>query len=186
MTTPARLIHQTRGRVRIAIPEKRGDNAFFAALADRMARHEGVLRARGNAAAASLVVEYTNRPEDVVRALERADLAIAPLPATVDDTGVTAASTTVANSVACSGGAGIAPMSVACAAFGVVGIVQALRGEIMIPALSAFWYAASAFRLAQIPPPTNARDGTEGGSDGGRAHARKAGAPIDQMNAISP
>jgi hypothetical protein len=41
------------------------------------------------------------------------------------------------------------PMQMAGVLFGALGVAQALRGKIAVPALSAFWYAVNAFRLGR-------------------------------------
>ncbi|UUZ48174.1 hypothetical protein LP420_35560 [Massilia sp. B-10] len=45
-------------------------------------------------------------------------------------------------------------MLLAALLFGAVGLVQAARGNIMLLTLSAFWYAASALRLAHLSADT--------------------------------
>ena len=107
---------------------------FFAALSKQMAQSGQVSRARANPAAASLVLEYAGQAERLLGDLKQFGVAL-DVPArgaTVrpgwDD-----------------------PMLIAGAAFGLVGIVQSMRGEFMIPALTAFWYAIMALRLAQVP-----------------------------------
>lgn len=152
MTTPARIVHQSSGRLRVEIPGKRGDRDFFATLAEHMASDEGVLAARGNAAAASLVVEHTSSAPALMRALAGAGLDL-PSPSDATANEAKAGAGKIQSGVPGSSGRHVEPMLIASAVFGAVGVIQALRGKIMIPALSAFWYAASAFRLSQIGLP---------------------------------
>jgi hypothetical protein len=140
MTTPARIVHQTAGRIRIEVPDRRGDRDYFAALAEQLAQSGPVARARGNAAAASLVLEYGGPLAGVLEQLERCALRL---------TGPT--NERAAGAALLGGTWERNPMLVVGALFGAVGLVQTARGEIMLPALSAFWYAASALRLARLP-----------------------------------
>jgi hypothetical protein len=140
MTTPARIAHQTAGRIRIEVPDRRGDDDYFASLAERLAQSGQVLRARGNPAAASLVLEYGGPLEAVLEQLDRCSLRLSA-PVRQD-----------APAAAMLGGTWERnPMLMVGALFGAVALVQTARGEIMLPALSAFWYAASALRLARLP-----------------------------------
>lgn len=139
MNAPAYIAHHTPGRVRIEIPARRGDNAFFAALSKQLAQSEQVLDARVNAAAASLVLQYAGQLDDVLDEFRQTALG---LPEAAPQRRAAPASWA------------IDPMLLAGVTFGLVGILQTLRGEIMLPAMSAFWYAAGALRLAQMPAPS--------------------------------
>lgn len=136
MSTPAHVAHQSPGRIRLEIPSRRGDDTFFAALSKQVAQSNQVSRARGNARAASLVVEYSGALERLVDDFRRLELALASPPGTA---------------VQLPAGWDARSMLLAGAAFGMVGVIQTVRGEVMMPALTAFWYAASALRLARIP-----------------------------------
>lgn len=136
MNTSAQVAHQSPGRVRLEIPSRRGDNDFFDTLSKQVAQSDQVSRARGNPAAASLVVEYAGPFERLVEQLERLELALESPPGAV---------------TRLPPGWNANAMLLAGAAFGVVGVIQTLRGEVMMPAMTAFWYAASALRLARLP-----------------------------------
>lgn len=136
MSTPAHVAHQMPGRIRLEIPSRRGDNIFFDAMSRQMAQSGQVSRARGNPAAASLVVEYSGPLERLLEHFQRLELALASAPG---------------SAIRMPAGWDTGSMLLAGAAFGVVGIIQTLRGEVMMPAMTAFWYAASALRLARLP-----------------------------------
>ena len=181
MINPARIVHRTEGRVRIEIPGRRSEPAFFAALSEQLVHSRRVRRLRVNPAAASLVLEYEGELGELIPELAKASLDVAPLdmapldmvqpgaaasrwPETLAGAGAGAGAVTGAGAgagaglwrLARAGGEQADPMLMASAAFGVLGLVQVLRGQIMIPALSAFWYAASAWRFAQLPQNTPA------------------------------
>lgn len=151
----ARIAHRTPGRIRIEVPSHRGDDAFFNALATRVAQSGQVTRARANPAAASLVVEYGGPLEAVLAQLANCSLQVAAAPGVVAQDGAPAGAQATRPGLPVlprlAAGADLIPMTLVGAAFGIVGLVQTARGEIMLPALSAFWYAASALRLAQLP-----------------------------------
>ena len=153
MTTPARIAHQTVGRIRLEVPSRRGDHAFFTSLADQLAQSGQVARARGNARAASVVVEYSGPLEVLLAqckacALQLTGPALSGITATTGSAATTPPAVPIMAALA---GARMNPMTMAGAAFAMIGLVQTARGEIMLPALSAFWYAASALRLARLP-----------------------------------
>jgi hypothetical protein len=142
MNTPAHIAHQTPGRLRLAIPSRRGDDGFFKAVAGQLAQSGQITSARGNPVSASLVVEYAGALAPVLADFQRAG---------IDLTAVAPAGAGAAGA-ASAGGASwpMEPMLMIGAAFGLVGVVQTVRGEILMPALTAFWYAASALRLAHV------------------------------------
>ena len=140
MHTPAHVAHHTPGRIRLEIPSHRGDGTFFATLARQIGQAGQVRGARGNPASASLVVDYAGPLEALLAEFARCQLAL--------DSKTSGGAAVAARALP---GWRIDPMLMASAAFGVVGVVQTLRGEVFMPAMTAFWYAASALRLAQQP-----------------------------------
>lgn len=157
MTTPAHVAHQSPGRIRLQVPSRRGDLAFFNALSAQLAQSEQVSKARANPAAASLVVEYAGPVEPLLADIRQAELELTQTPAAA----VTPRLPGQALAQSFNGSAqAFNPMFMAGAVMGLVGIIQTLRGEIMVPALSAFWYAAGALQLAHSPAPGNQAAGT--------------------------
>lgn len=142
MNTPAHIAHQTRDRIRIAIPSRRGDHAYFQNLAEQLAQSGQVRSTRVNPAAASLVVEFGGAPQDMLEQLRRVAL---------DLSSAAEMEPPYAPAAGPYGPWQANPMFLAGAAFGVVGVIQTLRGDVMLPAMSAFWYAANALRLARLP-----------------------------------
>jgi hypothetical protein len=58
MRSRAYVVHRIPGRVRLKVPQRRGDPAFFAELQRRAARAKGVRGARVNALTGSFVLEH--------------------------------------------------------------------------------------------------------------------------------
>lgn len=54
--TRAVVVHAIAGRARLRIDERRDDEGFFAALAERLSQHPAVREVRANASAASLLI----------------------------------------------------------------------------------------------------------------------------------
>jgi hypothetical protein len=164
MTVRAQIAHALPGRVRVRLPEQRGDADFFASLAEQLTASGLFQAVSTNPTTGSVVLEFEGPREAVLAKLS------AQLPFALDLTGAPPAPPS---------GIGVAPdplrlvsgrdvnqMFLIGTLFGVVGLVQTFRGEIMLPALSAFWYAARAFRLSQDPDKASvaaAFDAGEGG-----------------------
>jgi hypothetical protein len=56
----ARISHFTARRVRIKIPEKRRDRAYFSTVADRLAAWESVEQVEANPLTASLLIHFSD------------------------------------------------------------------------------------------------------------------------------
>lgn len=149
MSTSARIVHQIDGRLRLEIPEHRDDPAYFAHLAAELQQSGHVRQARFNPAAASISIEFASPRADVMADLARAGVALpaqaAPAPADTSRGNV--------QGLPGAGRMAADPMVLAGLLFATVGLIQTARGEIMLPALSAFWYAAGALRLARDANP---------------------------------
>lgn len=150
MTIRAQIAHELPGRVRVRLPDYRGDAAVFAKLEDALLESQLFDGVRGNPVTASLVLEFSGPREQVLDAL-RAHMSVeldistrassrAPLSARIPTDPVRLVS-----------GKDINAMFLAGTLFGAVGLFQTLRGRIMLPALSAFWIASNAFQLARAP-----------------------------------
>jgi hypothetical protein len=58
MTTTAWVVHRIAGRLRLRLPEHKGDAPFFAALAETAQSLQGVVGTRASPLVASLVIEH--------------------------------------------------------------------------------------------------------------------------------
>lgn len=167
---PARIVHQMPGRLRLSMRERRGDAAYFGRLAQQLAGLDGVHRVRSNPPAASIVVEFEGALEALMEGLRASgllafDAAVKRAP--MLDVGSTAATQLVS-------GRELNPMFMAGLGFALFGLLQSLRGRVEVPAMTAFWYAASTFQQARgqmllAPPPGN------GGNDGRVMQATETG-----------
>jgi len=133
MKPTARVVHHIPGRARLNIQARRGDSAFFDKVADALSAEAGVNSAHVNPGTGSVLVEYSTRLDEVLRAAD--DLFdLLPAPAFPEN----------AKAV----GQMMPPaMLIAGVFFGAVGVVQTVRGDILMPALTAYWYAWNALRM---------------------------------------
>jgi hypothetical protein len=147
MTLRAQVAHFTEGRVRIQLPEQRGDRELFDYIVQLIEQSGLVRSARANPVTGSIVLEFDGRPEDLLAKLQAlVPIAIVPPQAARQLRSPLAGATAPFKLVS---GRDINPMVMAGTLFGAVGVVQTLRGRLLLPALSAFWIAANAFRIAR-------------------------------------
>lgn len=145
MSAKAVVAHLMPGRVRLSIAERRGDNDYFAMLSRRLSGVEGVRRVKTNPLAGSIVLEFSGvLPELMRRAgapalfdIEQGAVGAAPPPS-------------VARPVNLVSGREINPSFMLGMLFAAVGLVQSIRGRLMVPAATAFWYATTTFQQAGI------------------------------------
>lgn len=123
MTATARTLHAMTGRSRIRIPEMRGDTGWFEGVRDGIAAYPGITRVTANPASASLLVEGH-------------DLAVRRIGSLAESQGWFRLEAE-AEPVAGRGG-----FEVLVPALVLLALVQAVRGQIMVPALTLLWYAA--------------------------------------------
>lgn len=150
MKTSALVVHQIPGRIRFSIAGKRGDEAYFSALSARFSRHANVRHVRANVRAASILVEYSGPVENILQVATSGDaleLEERAMPET--RLGSLLAEAPAINLVS---GRELSPMFMAGAAFLTVAVIQACRGQVMVPAASAFWYAISVFQQTGVSP----------------------------------
>lgn len=144
MTASAIVAHQLPGRVRLTIAAHRGDAGYFRQLAQRYAGVANVHAVRVNPAAASVVLEFDGNWQDLLQAsgdLLALEAHAPPAPASspVDREPPFTLVT----------GREVTPMFMAGMLFSAIGLVQSLRGRLMVPAVTAFWYATSTFQQAR-------------------------------------
>lgn len=145
MNTPARIVHQMDGRLRLEIAARRNDEVYFSHLKKALELAGHIQQVRTNPVAASVTLAFTSPREMIMADLNRAGVSIT---AQTERAPVRTKHARIPRLAGMAAAGNADPMYVAAVLFGAVGIVQAVRGEIMLPALSAFWYAASALRMA--------------------------------------
>lgn len=150
MLPNAFITHATHGRVRIKIPAKKGDAAYFASLRDKLAALSelpGIQRIEANPLTGSILVLHTLDPEAIdlrlvaqysefnqLFRLQQPPAIQTPVP------GNKASGRTARE---------IDPKVLAILGFVGVAIIQLKRGHIMMPAITALWYAYSLIKERQ-------------------------------------
>ncbi|TFW27938.1 hypothetical protein [Massilia horti] len=158
MTIHAHVAHTVPGRVRLRLPEHRGDEELFGRLEQELLESGQFGAVSANPATASLVLEFTGTLKQALAVLaDRFQMEVKPPPAAPP----AARASAPFDPLRLVTGRDIDPMLVAGVAFGAIGVVQAFRGAILVPAMSAFWYAFNAFRLASEPNRRGAADEVE-------------------------
>lgn len=138
----AELVHQLPGRLRLRMNGQRGDAAFFADMAKRVAALAGVHAVRANSRTGSLLIGYNGTADALVRsASEQGVLRIAaPAPKPVR---VAVRSRRLV---------AVQPLSVAAAGLTGLGLYQAARGRLLSSATEHFWHAYSAYAQMNRKP----------------------------------
>jgi hypothetical protein len=148
MAENAVIAHQIPGRIRFRLPERRGDAAYFSQLATKLGHIDAIERVKPNPATGSLVLEYSGSLNALIEQIQLQDVYIniqrnpqQPPPAL--------SPRIPNNSFRLVSGRDINPLFMAASFMLIIGVVQTLRGRILIPSLSAFSYAFEGFRRAR-------------------------------------
>ncbi|MEO5336527.1 MAG: hypothetical protein H7841_06500 [Magnetospirillum sp. WYHS-4] len=149
---PGYLCHRALGRTRVRIPERRRDSDYFERVARVLAACPGIEAVEANALTASLLVSHAGDVEALARlARDRDlfDLRSGPIPAKTltDSVGKGGAAVSRALGQWTGGQADLAV--VAFLFFVTLGVAQVFRGRVAIPAITAFWYAASVVLMSR-------------------------------------
>jgi hypothetical protein len=146
---PARLVHRLPGRVRLKIDGRRGDRAWFDALALELALVEGIRAVEANPLTGSLLIHHEGSLERLLEQLaargfvrvESSEPREIPLPRRLAertaalDAGLRRAT---AGELDLKGAALLGLLGLA--------LVQAARGQFAGPAVSLLWYASNFVR----------------------------------------
>jgi hypothetical protein len=130
----AQLAHASPGRTRLRFRSRAGDTDFFSACAARLSELPGVLAVQPRALTASLLIEHEGRFEALARRAQEAGLFLV-----TDDEPESPALT-------------IPP---AAGVLGALALLQLFRSNILPPAITLAWYAASLLK-EQEPQPRRA------------------------------
>jgi Heavy metal associated domain 2 len=154
----ARVCHFTPNRVRLRIPERRHDRAFFESVKRQLSQWQGVERVEVNPATASVLIHYSDGPAFLAEHYAENNLftvgdiqpdgsGLETLPAISiaqrTRSGVEAFDKAVQR---LSGGQADLRSLVVLGLLG-SGVVQLLRGNVAVPAITLFWCAGDALRL---------------------------------------
>jgi hypothetical protein len=153
MNTEGRVVHTSPGRLRIQLAGHRGDRAFFEQLRGRIDQLDAVHRIDTRPRTGSVIVEYDGPLTPFLRELgEACELALQAPPAPAAAPARAAVHPASPLPYRLVSGRAIEPLHMVGLLFGAVGVFQTLRGQLFPPALTTFWYAANAWRLARRLP----------------------------------
>jgi hypothetical protein len=141
--TDAVIVHQLPGRIRLRIPTMRGDAGYFSMLADSLGDVPGVQQVQTNPATASMVVRFAGDAERVLEQMR--ELGLDPK---IKERGNEITKRTGIGHIRLISGRDMNPMFMAGSALALLGLVQTFRGKIVVPSVTAFWYALEAFRAS--------------------------------------
>jgi hypothetical protein len=153
MATNAVVVHRIPGRARLLVRNRRGDAAYFSNLSESLGQFENVQSARTNPTTGSVTLEFIGDLEALLQQAEDSDLL------TITETVLPQrrpsptgrATDAPVNLVS---GRDVDRMFMVGSVLLVIGVIQSIRGQWFPPAVSVFWMAASAFRLASMQQET--------------------------------
>jgi len=168
----AHVCHVMPNRLRLRIPDRRHDTAFFDAVKSRLSKWGSVERVAVNPTAGSVVVHFSDLVDLLAEHSARNDLfTLADAdPRLLDGAMESSAGASLAEQVRqgfaavdrtmrrWTGGQEDSRSLIFLGLFG-AGIVQLLRGNMTAPAVTLFWYAGDALRLWDSLPPAGAAAG---------------------------
>ncbi|HEV7816209.1 MAG TPA: hypothetical protein VGP06_14055 [Janthinobacterium sp.] len=163
MNDRAVVSHRMPGRVRFSIPERRGDSAYFSSLSERFSALDAVTRVRANVLAGSIALEFSGALDDVMRGAGAENLFDMEARATHAADYLLPAH--YVQPVSLVTGRELNPSFMAGAAFAALGLLQSFRGQVMVPAATAFWYASSTFQQTGMSAGAVRDDGGSGRSE---------------------
>lgn len=143
----AHIVHSLPGRMRVRIPALRNDAVFFDRLSNALGEMDGMEFVRTNSATGSVVMRFHAETGAVLARLHQLGLEAEER----DMRNAHAARSRGGHGgepIRLVSGRDIDPMFMAGAALALVGAVQVWRGRIVVPAITAFWYASEAFRAS--------------------------------------
>jgi Heavy metal associated domain 2 len=143
MLPKAAISHSAYGRTRFRVASKRREDAFFAAIAERLRRVDGVGQVEVNAATGSVLVHHRLPLEELARRARQDSLF------QVDNEPIERLSDGARRQFGMLNG-GISRLTegrldledLALLLLVIVGLRQLAAGQFAVPAVSAFWYAA--------------------------------------------
>lgn len=143
MLPKAYLVHQIPGRMRLRIPEKRGDSSYFESISKALSRHAGVEDLVTAPATASILIHHQEPAEPIIAsASERGLFAIVPEPQPARTESATEVNTSR-----------FFPSTLHAVANGLAGlaVLQATRGQPFGSAVENFWNGYGARRFLDRP-----------------------------------
>ena len=140
----ATITHATAGRARFRITARRGDRDYFRRLAVELADCDGVLRVDASAKTGSVLLRHRSDLPTIARFAAEHDLfAVADR---AHQTSSDAANVVVSSAARIAG----TPRLASATLLAGLGALQVMRGQILAPAVTLFWYAANSIGLEAI------------------------------------
>jgi hypothetical protein len=156
MATNAVIAHRIPGRARLLVRDKRGNIGYFSDLSESLGRLEGVQRTKTNPTTGSITLEFLGDLETILQHAEDTDLlsiteSVLPErnPARGPEGSPSSLVRPMAFPINLVSGRDVNRMFMVGSVLLVVGVIQIIRGEWFPPAVSVFWMAATAFRMAE-------------------------------------
>lgn len=146
----AHVVHALPGRVRVRVPERRGDAAFFEDLASRLATLPAVAAVATNPLTGGVLIHFTGAVEAFALSAAavlgdiRLDLSPPPVPPMLER--LRGELTSIDATIQGLTEGELDARSVLFAGLIAVSAVQLLRGNIVAPAATMLWYAAELAR----------------------------------------
>jgi len=137
------IAHQVPGRIRIRIPTMRGQAHDLTELAGQLGNIAGVAAVKLNSATGSIVLQFSGNADSILESMR--ELGLNPVLKQDIDQAVRNSGIRPFRLVS---GREINPMFMVGSALAIVGLVQTFRGKIVVPSVTAFWYALEAFRAS--------------------------------------
>lgn len=154
MPSLAYQVHRTRERIRLRLPDRRHDTAFFAELCERLSALPGVVEVSGNPLSAGLLVRFHPTQAHALRAAiaatGRLQIVDGPPPLSPGLNALRRAADRIDRSLEEQSGGSADLRTLAVLLLILLAAGQALRGQLLAPAASLLWYA---FELLRFVPP---------------------------------
>ena len=132
----AHVAHRMPGRLRVRVPSRKGDRAYFGRAAERLGGHHGVRSVRVSPRAASVTIEHDGGAEAIARLAREHGLFDLPEAAVVGAIAEAAPARIV----------GVDPGSAAAVGLAGLGAIQLARGNVLGTGLEHLWQSYGAAR----------------------------------------
>lgn len=169
----ARVSHFTTRRLRLKIPEKRRDAAFFIYVAERLAAWDSVERVESNPLTASILIHFSDLQRLLLEAVEKNDLFDIDFDAALAPQSDPAVTRTAVQSFEMSDLAlrrwtenQLDMRSIVFLLLLAGGVFQLMRGRLNTPAPTLLWYAGNLLGLWSDRPPNTAAQVSAGAAPG--------------------
>lgn len=146
----ARICHLIPGRMRLRIPKRRGDIDYFALLRQKFTALDGVQGVEVNPSTSSLLISHSLDDVDSLTEYARAeslfDVTLNDSEESVSDI-ISGHALSVDRGLQAFSSGKLNLSSLGFLVFLCLAIVQILRGQFFVPAITLFWYAIQALEM---------------------------------------